>query len=438
MRQSWRGHLTRIGREGIGIRPEGAPCRLPTPFGGAEEEDVDVAVEEAPVVGASVGGSILIRGRLLTASYARSHTTVAKCAMMGNLAGLELELREDKNCANEIDISGNSPMTLAALHGQGDAIRLLAQYGADADYQDQKGWSAAHCAVIGKGGSPDILATLFNLGAAVDLADKTGSTPAHHAATMNKLGCLKTLALFAPHTLGAAAHNGFTPLHRAAQAGSHRAVELLLRLGVDINALDRMRESAAHKAGRLSNGEAFDVLRSFGANMHAPNLDDDTAASLPVAQSVPFMNAVDPQELASVRYNNDPLKEVAAMLHEQQIFMRRKQAFAMRDAMNAVAMRAEVRAKIQDEAAAFRASRMLLGPRYENRMQLEAEAARKREAKKAHAIKRQKLLVARQHKQQKAESIAIKHARQEAKAARKQQRESGALALASSPITVKR
>jgi len=394
----------------ISLLPAVAP-----PFGGVEEEDVLVAVEEVPVAGANADGGFAIRGRLLTDVWGRTRSSVAKCAMVGNLAGLEMELRAhgDPECVDE---RGNSALTLAALHGQVEAIRMLARYGADLYFQDQKGWSAAHGAVIGRGGSPGVLALLYTLGAPVDLPDKTGSVPAHHAATLNKLDCLKVLALIAPHTLSARASNGFTPLHRAAQAGSHRAVELLLRVGVDKDAVDCMRETAAHKAARLSNGEAFDILRLFGAAVRVPNKDDDTAACLHFDHSLPFMSADDD---TAVSLAGDPAKSPSALLHEQQLTLRRKQAFAARDAMNAVAMRAEVRAKIHDEAVGYRASRMLVGVRYEMRTGLEAEQKRKREAREAREARQQKLLEARRLQLVQATKRHDRKAKLAAKASRK-------------------
>jgi hypothetical protein len=400
----------------ISLLPVVAP-----PFGGVEEEDVLVAVEEVPVAGANADGGFTIRGRLLTDVWGRTRSSVAKCAMVGNLAGLEMELRAhgDPECVDE---RGNSALTLAALHGQVESIRMLARYGADLYFQDQKGWSAAHGAVIGRGGSPDVLALLYTLGAPVDLPDKTGSVPAHHAATLNKLDCLKVLALIAPHTLSARASNGFTPLHRAAQAGSHRAVELLLRFGVDKDAVDCMRETAAHKAARLSNGEAFDILRLFGAAVRVPNKDDDTAACLHFDHSLPFMSAADPRDIRAVCLAGDPAKSPTALLHEQQLTLRRKQAFAARDAMNAVAMRAEVRAKIHDEAVGYRASRMLVGVRYEMRTELEAEQKRKREAREAREARQQKLLEARRLQLVKADLRAAKQQRRNDKLAAKASR----------------
>eukprot|EP00937_MAST-01D_sp_MAST-1D-sp2_P003114 g3114.t1 len=258
--------------------------RADEPPGGEEEEDVLVAIEDTEVDagGGDAGdGGMTIRGRLLTGAGGA------------------------KGDPNRVDEMGSTPVTLAASRGRVASIRVLGEHGADLDFQDQKGWSAAHCAVLGGGGYPAVLRLLFNMGAALDLRDRAGATPAHHAASLGKLGCLRFLALAAAGTLCARAADGSTPLHIAARAGSDRAVQFLLRFGADANARDRYGDSAAHKAARASKEEALLALQRGGADLHAANAEGDSASML--ARDVGLCTLpADAREIRAVHYSDDP------------------------------------------------------------------------------------------------------------------------------------
>jgi peptidoglycan/LPS O-acetylase OafA/YrhL len=69
---------------------------------------------------------------------------------------------------------------------------------------------------------------------------------------------------------------GGTPLMWAAVTGRAEAIELLIRRGADVNAVDRSGGTALHAAAFLGHEKAVDVLVGNGANVNAANKRGET------------------------------------------------------------------------------------------------------------------------------------------------------------------
>ena len=78
--------------------------------------------------------------------------------------------------------------------------------------------------------------------------DDAGKTVAHYCASRCNAQVLELVAARDRSALDAPDNGGHTPLHDAVIAGNVGAVESLLDHGVDINARDHERHSAAHWA----------------------------------------------------------------------------------------------------------------------------------------------------------------------------------------------
>lgn len=65
--------------------------------------------------------------------------------------------------------------------------------------------------------------------------------------------------------------HGIRPLHLATTMGDSRAVENLIRFGVNLDAQDRLGETAAHDAARKGNTEILRMLENAGANLYIQN-----------------------------------------------------------------------------------------------------------------------------------------------------------------------
>src|SRR5262245_33127589 len=97
----------------------------------------------------------------------------------GDLPGIKALLAENRELANlrsETDARGTYPLHVAAEFGQGEAARLLLQYGADVSLLDAEndaialGWAAFF-------GRPEVAGVLLEAGSEPSQRNKHGLTP---------------------------------------------------------------------------------------------------------------------------------------------------------------------------------------------------------------------------------------------------------------------
>jgi uncharacterized protein len=111
--------------------------------------------------------------------------------------------------------------------------------------------------------------------------DKLGRTALHYA-------CVDLAVDEAQRLIAAGANanskddNGWSPLHFAAQADSAAIAKLLLEAGAQVDATDSNGNTPLFKAvfSYRGNGDAIQLLRSFGANPNLPNNYGVSAAGL--------------------------------------------------------------------------------------------------------------------------------------------------------------
>jgi uncharacterized protein len=103
------------------------------------------------------------------------HSTVKH----GDLTGIKTLLDENRDLADsrsETDARGTYPLHVAAEFGQGEAARLLLEYGADVSLLDSEndaialGWAAFF-------GRPEVVAVLLEAGSEPSQRNKNGLTP---------------------------------------------------------------------------------------------------------------------------------------------------------------------------------------------------------------------------------------------------------------------
>lgn len=94
--------------------------------------------------------------------------------------------------ASYLPDEGNPPIICAAVNGDQKMIKLLLDYGANVDQEDQKGYTAVFYAAIDHDGV-DVLKFLIENGADVKHTSNTGETAAHLAAAAANLDAVKLL-----------------------------------------------------------------------------------------------------------------------------------------------------------------------------------------------------------------------------------------------------
>lgn len=131
------------------------------------------------------------------------------------------------------------------------------------DYQNEAGLSALHYAVIHQ--NEEIITTLVDGGADMNLTEKHQYTPFGLAVFNNKMESVRTLNGCGAHVNERVRH-GMTPLHIASSCseGSKEMIELLVELGARINATNRSGFIPFHCAVHFESLKEFVCWHLWG------------------------------------------------------------------------------------------------------------------------------------------------------------------------------
>jgi len=194
------------------------------------------------------------------------------------------------------------------LNGDGEAVNLLINNGADVNLAAKDGWTPLHAASSGFVGNRgiqvkykeynhyEIFRILLDSGADINARTEDGWTPLHCAvinaytgyrqSESTSLNRIKDL-ITAGADLEARDENGRTPLHWAAMQGySHfineqtrvedDVVRILLNSGAEVNAIDQFGSTPLHYAVQMGFESITWALMQGGANTTVKNLNNLT------------------------------------------------------------------------------------------------------------------------------------------------------------------
>ncbi len=174
------------------------------------------------------------------------------------------------------DASGNRPVSYAAYYGGAEAFRLLLDAGT-AKEMNAAGQSLLHLAA--HGGDPEILRALLDHGLELDLADRDGRTPLHHA-VMKTHRAAARLLLDHGAAIDRADRQGVTVVHLAAEKDDPHLLQLVLAREPVLDAGDLGGNTPLHYAADWGRVENVRLLLAAGSRPELRNDGEQTALEL--------------------------------------------------------------------------------------------------------------------------------------------------------------
>jgi serine/threonine-protein phosphatase 6 regulatory ankyrin repeat subunit B len=198
-------------------------------------------------------------------------------------------LLSEKAITSVKDKNSWTPLMYACQAGHKDIVQLLVASGANVNSKDNEDWTPLHLAA--EAGRLEVMDLLIRSGAEVRARTALGLTPLHLAPIANRDGLKMTQTLISNYGgVDIRDKSGRTPLHHAVRNNSHLDIlKLLLDNGSDVNARDSAGETPFDIAVKLGNAKMAEMLQERSTSVDASETGGLT--SLPGA---PRANSNDP------------------------------------------------------------------------------------------------------------------------------------------------
>ncbi len=168
------------------------------------------------------------------------------------------------------DVNQITPVWLAAHEGKTDAVKKLADLGADLNSQDADGDTALQMAI--RNGNVDAVRILLANGARADIANKQGAYPLHMAAMHGFTERVEILAPYSNINQRSGEVNQITPVWLAVQKGKTDTIKKLADLGADLSLQDDSGNNLLHLVARIQDSKGvIELLLAKGFDINSKN-----------------------------------------------------------------------------------------------------------------------------------------------------------------------
>ncbi|XP_074092390.1 ankyrin repeat domain-containing protein 16-like [Macrotis lagotis] len=170
---------------------------------------------------------------------------------------LQLLLQGDQG-PNDVDECNRTPLHLACVYGCPDVVTLLVERKCHLNPRDLGGLTPLMRAIQGQ--REQCTSILLKRGADPKLADTCNNTTLHYAAYGQNTAIVSEL-LHYNCDLEAQNNDGFTPLLPAVQADNKEMVEIFLKNGANVNAVDKHQRTALMIAAKRCLLEMINLIK---------------------------------------------------------------------------------------------------------------------------------------------------------------------------------
>uniref|UniRef100_H0ZB25 Nuclear factor kappa B subunit 2 n=1 Tax=Taeniopygia guttata TaxID=59729 RepID=H0ZB25_TAEGU len=224
-------------------------------------------------------------------------------------------LAVQRHLAASQDENGDTPLHLAIIHEQTAVIKQLIDIIVSIPHQqiinisNNLQQTSLHLAVITK--QPQVVQLLLQAHADPTLLDRYGNSLLHLALQTGDEEMLRTLLAHlgsaAPYLLCLPNFHGLLPVHLAVKAKSLACLDLLVRTGADVNAVERQSgRTPLHLAVDMENlNMATHLVKKLGADINSRNFAGNTPLHLAAGLGSPTLTKLLLKAGADVLCEND-------------------------------------------------------------------------------------------------------------------------------------
>ncbi|MBN1392013.1 MAG: ankyrin repeat domain-containing protein [Sedimentisphaerales bacterium] len=160
------------------------------------------------------------------------------------------------------------PLHYAIMHGRADIVKALLEKGADVnavggDFDSTPLLLAIMSGLNDKCPDPEIVKLLLEYGADANIKDKLGFIPLQIACVHQRLEVMKLLLEYGAN-VNMKTKDGASLLHGTAYFGYSDIVELLIDYGIDVNAKDQRGQTALDKAIYRGHTDITNLIKLHG------------------------------------------------------------------------------------------------------------------------------------------------------------------------------
>lgn len=167
---------------------------------------------------------------------------------------------------NAKNLKGRTALHHASKRGHDEVVKLLLDYGAQVDLQDQNGNTALHITCVPWRNTGEIPKILLQHDAMANIQNEHGHTALHYAA-MKGDSNLVQLLLKKNASVNIQNSEGETALHFAVEKGDPKLVQLFLEKKARVNIQNNKGETALHSAARLGDSNLVQLLLKGSASV---------------------------------------------------------------------------------------------------------------------------------------------------------------------------